>query len=344
MGPGTSVTSRFGHAALCVKSKRYPQGQCFNYGASPARAGLWRDIVLGRAMFMVKPQSYASLMTVYMKAGRSVYAQPIVLDAQALELLVQRLEHESLPAHREYLYNPFTQNCSTRLRDLIDEASGGALRAASKPGTSTYREVAAQALRDEAPLMLGMELTVGRAGDAPLSDWDAMFAPAELRRIVASSMNAPIRTLYQGQEPTMLANPARRLHLYLVFFGAAMGLSVLFLCRYSRLTCLVALSTLGLSLASLSAVPIAATFASALPQRWPHEALLVAWPTDLLIPWLAWRRHALLQTYLRLRLLAGLLCAIGLLLGLLVQPLWPLLCLVMPALFAATRTQPLRLP
>ncbi len=221
--------------------------------------------------------------------------------------MAARLEYESLPAHREYLYNPFTQNCSTRLRDLIDEASGGALRAASKPGTSTYRQLAAQALRDDAWLMLGMELTLGRAGDVPLSDWDAMFAPAELRRIVASSVNAPIRTLYQGLQPSTRPGPARRLHLYLVFFGVAMGLFVFLLCRRSRLTRLVALTILGLSLTALSAVPIAATFASALPQRWPNEALLIAWPTDLLIPWLAWRRDALLQTYLRLRLLTGLL-------------------------------------
>ena len=57
-------------------------------------------------------------MADYTAADRTIWVQRLPLtDAQAVTLAA-RLEHDARPENREYLYDHFMDNCTTRLRDI----------------------------------------------------------------------------------------------------------------------------------------------------------------------------------------------------------------------------------
>jgi hypothetical protein len=53
-------------------------------------------------------------------------------DARATHALREFLEWNWLPQNRDYLYDYFRDNCSTRVRDALDRVLGGALRTSSR--------------------------------------------------------------------------------------------------------------------------------------------------------------------------------------------------------------------
>jgi Domain of unknown function (DUF4105) len=120
----------------------------------------------------------------YVRRNRSVYLNALNLGPpQRLELqrIVQAMDNDE---DRYYLYDYYLDNCSTRIRDLLDIVLGGQIRAETEginTGTS-YRWHTRRLLR---PLMwayLGIQFVVGNRGDEELSAWEEMFLPLFLVR------------------------------------------------------------------------------------------------------------------------------------------------------------------
>ena len=81
--------------------------------------------------------------TIYEAADRDVWVQPLPLTTDEKRRLLARLEHDVQDAHKRYAYDHLTDNCSTRVRDALDEATGGKLRAMQVPSDGrTYRDLA----------------------------------------------------------------------------------------------------------------------------------------------------------------------------------------------------------
>jgi hypothetical protein len=101
-----------------------------------------------------------------------------------------RGEVNALRAHADthfYVYDHVRDNCSTRLRDLLDRVTGGALRRAAQTLDSgrTYRQftLAGEAGRIDALLFL--DLIVGPPYDQVVSGWDLLFLPVHLAEALA---------------------------------------------------------------------------------------------------------------------------------------------------------------
>src|SRR6185295_11885038 len=82
------------------------------------------------------------------------------------------------PENRFYVYDHFADNCTTKLRDIIDHASGGEL----KEGTGrafpmTFRQMGRQGMAELPVLIAFGDFAVGRALDRHPSLWEAMFHP-----------------------------------------------------------------------------------------------------------------------------------------------------------------------
>src|SRR5690606_11886520 len=134
MGPGEHVFERFGHAAICVEhpvnAGRAPADRCYNYGTTdfqtpPQQIG-W-DFVRGKAKFWVSVWPRERMLQAYIAADRDVYRQVLVLSPSEQAQLERRLVHDSQEANRYYRYHHFDDNCTTRIRDVVDEAVAGRL-------------------------------------------------------------------------------------------------------------------------------------------------------------------------------------------------------------------------
>lgn len=329
IGPGRALESRFGHAVLCVFSARYPAGECFNYGATRARHELLEEIVFGDALFLLKREPYGFMLDLYTSQDRDIYQQALPLSEDEARALVLRLEYDSLPGNREYVYRPFTDNCSTRVRDVLNEATHGGLQSLqSSDGVVTYRQHVRDMLSDHARVLAALDLVLGAEADRMLDKWDAMFAPPYLRAAVAEVFGAnatplhigwqgPVAaTKWTGRTPVVLCAPV---FLVVALLGTCAG-------RWWRAAVLLVLGTF---LGIVSLLPLVLAIGSALPEAWPNYAAFLWMPTDFVVAVLgvvARSDRSRVVTMLWGYILARLLLLIGLGLasvtGIVSQPLW----------------------
>ena len=94
---------------------------------------------------------------------------------------MQELDTE---ANRYYRYDYYRDNCSTRVRDVLDRVVRGQIRAATDDtdtGT-TYRWHTARLLQSAPAPYAGIQFVVGNRGDETISAWEEMFLPLRLKQ------------------------------------------------------------------------------------------------------------------------------------------------------------------
>jgi hypothetical protein len=317
VGPGDDLFSKFGHAALCVEG-----GLCYNYGTSDFSrpVGLGWEVVRGRARFWVSVSDLETMLLSFELEDRTIYRQRLPLTEKQALGLSRALEKDALPENRAYVYNHFLENCSTRPRDHIDGATGGALRRVELEGIGSFRDYAAEGLsRASAVLVPASDFLMGRWIDHPIDAYAAMFLPDVLREGVSSALKAPQEVVYQRSGPPLASRVkgARAASL-----AVSLGLSAMFLVslalgerarRFFRKSGAILLGSLGTALLSAAIV-------SVLPELRRNELLLVFFPLDFV---LRSANRAFVASYSTMRLAVLALVALLRGAGVLIQPLWP---------------------
>jgi hypothetical protein len=236
-GPGDHPFFKFGHNALLVRDKATGSDRVYNFGTfrfdSP---GLIREFLHGRLTYWLSVSSLSVTMASYERENRSIVLQELALPPAEKLALRARLDENARPENREYKYDYFLDNCSTRVRDAVDRATGGALRAAARaPGRLTLREQALRMTADVVPLYLALDLVLAGVTDRPIDRWGEMYIPEELQRdlraVTLPGPNGP-RPLVAVEQTAFAADrapplerpPARFVSLLL----AGLGLGLLF--------------------------------------------------------------------------------------------------------------------
>jgi hypothetical protein len=123
----------------------------------------------------------------YRKENRSIDAQKLALSPAAFARLRDHLLEQVQPQNRDYLYDYYLSNCSTRVRDVLDIALDGQLfRATSKaPAGQNFRDHTRRSVEMDGGYYLGLEAVLGLPVDRPVSRWDEMFLPAVVATALA---------------------------------------------------------------------------------------------------------------------------------------------------------------
>ena len=237
MGQGDQVWEKFGHNALWVHDPIRGTDQVYNYGVFDfASPGYWSRFVKGNWIYQIAADDIFRTVAAYQYWDRTLVAQELNLTAEQTAELQAFLEWNVRPENREYRYDYFRDNCSTRIRDVIDRVLGGQLRAAtaSVPTATTYRWHSRRLIADDAVAYTGLHAGLGPRADRPISAWEEMFLPgkvrervAELRVVSPGGGYTPLvrseHVLYQstGRSPERAA-PPRWLPAFLLI-GAALG-------------------------------------------------------------------------------------------------------------------------
>jgi hypothetical protein len=182
IGPGDELFSRWGHIGLRVRADG--EDRLYSYGyAVDGGLGQLVALVKGKALFRLAGRRWAKAFPWYQERDRRMEAQPLQLPPAQLRALVERLQIESRPVNRDFVYDSLHTNCSTRLRDLLDDVSGSALRRASEdanPGR-TLRTDTRTATANSLLVAIGLDVVVGAAQDSVPTGWAAMYLPADLQ-------------------------------------------------------------------------------------------------------------------------------------------------------------------
>lgn len=343
MGQGEHLFERFGHAAICVIDDHAPaRSRCYNYGTtdfgSPPEELGWA-FLRGRARFWVSVWPLERMLKSYEADDRTIYRQRLPLSPEQARRVREKLEHDARPENRYYLYHHFHDNCTTRLRDIIDVAAGGSLsRATERPFPATFRSIGREGLA-EAPLALVVgDLLVGRDADRHPTVREAMFLPDVLRREVAAELGAPPELVYAREGRSFSHDPPHN-GPYQLALAALIALPVA-LARLARRAERVALALSGLLLGLIGLAVWAVALVSSVPELRANEVLIVFWPSDLALGALTpvWR-----QRYAKLRLCLLFVTSALAVIGVLRQPLlsWVLVA-ALPMVAALTLRQEAR--
>lgn len=199
--PGEIYWQRFGHNALLVQ--RNGEARVYNYGIFDFRQKNFAlNFARGEMRYRLAAEPLADTLWLYQQEGRWVQQQVLALDPAQARALAAFLEHNARPENAEYRYDYFLSNCSTRVRDALDQATQGALRRALQgqpSGTDYRREVTALIAPAGLALALGMDLGLGPLADAPIDRWAHGFLPLVLMQAVREVQLAPGRALVAAE-------------------------------------------------------------------------------------------------------------------------------------------------
>ena len=236
MQPGDVFFERFGHNALIVDDPAEPEPLSYNFGFfDPSEPDFMSRFIRGDMRYMLAALPFADDLAYYRDVGRGVSIQWLDLDPAQARALAAALAENAKPEHAHYRYDYFTDNCSTRVRDAIDRALGGALRSQlqGRSRGNSYRGDAVR-LASPAPWMwIGFDIGLGPAADRPNSIWDDTFVPMRLADALREARNVDGRPLVSSEQVivphTQAPEPAERPRLLWPWLatGAVLGLGIL---------------------------------------------------------------------------------------------------------------------
>jgi hypothetical protein len=184
-GPGTEIYSVYGHSALRIVVPEKKIDTVYNWGvfdfATPNFA--WK-FAKGRLNYSLGVDSYETFLRDYFLEQRWVISQKFNLETPDIERLFLLLEENLKPENITYSYDFYYDNCSTRIRDLMEKAVGEDLLyppEKTKKELQTFRYLTGEYEKVFPWLKLGIDLLIGSPGDKKASFREMMFLPAHLK-------------------------------------------------------------------------------------------------------------------------------------------------------------------
>jgi hypothetical protein len=214
-GPGTQLWERFGHNAILIRDRATGTQRLYNYGMFDfAQKDFFLNFARGQMLYRIDRDDPTDEYPLYRSEGRWIVEQDLNLTPAQRAKLRDFLRWNSRPENAQYHYDYFTANCATRVRDALDMALGGAIRAQTiAPSRGfTYRMDTLRLMRPEPALMLLLDAGLGPFADTRLSYWDESFVPMRfmvyLREIKVRDATGALRplvaresVLYAGRLP-----------------------------------------------------------------------------------------------------------------------------------------------
>lgn len=203
MQPGEVFFERFGHDAIVVVDPDSGEAVSYNFGFfDPSEPDFLSRFIRGEMMYHLVALPATQDLAQYQAAGRGVSMQWLDLEPEQARALAALLAERARPENSRYRYDYFTANCATQVRDALDTAMGGALKAqlAGRSRGNTYRSEAVR-LASPAPWMwLGFDLGLGPYADRALSRWEEAFVPMRLADSLREARNRQGRPLVQSEQ------------------------------------------------------------------------------------------------------------------------------------------------
>jgi hypothetical protein len=183
-GPGSEIYSMYGHSALRIVIPEEESDLVYNWGVfdfnTPNFA--WK-FAKGKLSYMLGVYPYDRFLRDYFSEERWVISQKFNLDSAEIEKLFQLLAENLKPENVKYRYNFYYDDCSSRIRDIIEKAVGDDLLYPpdEKKELHTFRYLTGEYEKRYPWIKLGIDVLIGSPGDKKATFRDRMFLPADLK-------------------------------------------------------------------------------------------------------------------------------------------------------------------
>ena len=180
-GPGPEVYSLYGHTALHFKDTSRGTDVAVNWGMfSFSKPNFVLRFVFGLTDYEIGIQDFAYFCEAYRYEHRWVKEQQLDLTPREKLLIAEAIEENYRPENREYRYNYFYDNCTTRARDMIANHLSGKLDYGTSPHEGlSFRQLIHQYCEGYPWVRFGNDILLGLQADAPTTAAERQFLPNE---------------------------------------------------------------------------------------------------------------------------------------------------------------------
>ena len=189
-GPGEEMYSSFGHAGIRVTDTATGSDVVYNYGTfNGFEENFEIKFMRGKLLYYLAEESFVDFIGTYVREGRWVKEQQLLLSQSQLQAIVDRLRTNLLPRNSAYKYDFLYENCATRIRDLLPKSLGSDYKMglAPHPQYTTFRQSIDDYLRFNPWTRLGIDLLLGRPVDKKADGKTMQYLPDFLSTGVGAS-------------------------------------------------------------------------------------------------------------------------------------------------------------
>jgi hypothetical protein len=182
-GPGDELYFWWGHIALIIEDSDKGTSRFFDYGLfSFDNENFFYNFAFGRLLYSCGVSLSSRNTAAYINTNRGIVFYTLNVPPENRKKVRDFAEFNVLPENRDYFYHHFKDNCSTRIRDIIDLAVDGQFKEqyGNAPGRYTFRQHVRRHTWFMSPVDWVLNFWMGQVIDTPITVWEEMFLPSEV--------------------------------------------------------------------------------------------------------------------------------------------------------------------
>jgi len=207
MGPGNELYFWWGHVALVVEDNETDNSYFFDYGIFDfGKENFFYDFAFGRLLYCCGVSQTDRSYNAYKRTNRDIFTYTLDLTPEEKEKVFEFAAKNVLPENRDYYYHHFYDNCSTRIRDIVDLATEGQFKKQFENEISrfTFRQHVRRHTYFSPAGDWFLNFLMGQVIDTPITVWEDMFLPSEVGKCIEdfyyTDNNGNVRKLVSSVE------------------------------------------------------------------------------------------------------------------------------------------------
>lgn len=201
----------FGHSAIRMVDRTLGVDYVFNYGVFDFNTeNFYLNFAKGSNHYLLGAYDYQYFEQSYIEDNRFLHEQALNLTLEQRQRLYKFLVWNSMPANRAYWYDPYYDNCATRIRDAFVKVFGDSVKFDGSYIKTKYsiRQLKDLYAKDYPWGNLGIDICQGMPIDRVATPYQYMYLPAYLESgfdhatIVNDSATVPLvaskKIIYQS--------------------------------------------------------------------------------------------------------------------------------------------------
>ena len=182
---GYELYSAYGHSAIRIKDPVNDIDIVFNYGTFNYHTDYFLlKFIRGTLDYSLSIEPFDMFINTYQRENRSVQEQIFDLTLAEKQALFNRLIVNYETEERNYRYDFFYDNCSSRIHEIIKEVLGNELNFGSdlhENSPQTFRDLINPALKFSQWADFGVMLIMGYPTDNTATNYQKMFLPIHMK-------------------------------------------------------------------------------------------------------------------------------------------------------------------
>jgi hypothetical protein len=208
IGAGEFYWEAFGHSAIRIKSGNQDYMYGFGY-FNFNDEDFFLNFAKGKMQYFLGIQASDIELDDYTQQNRKIWVQKLKLSSIQKNKLIKQLNYLAKPENRYYPYDYFLNNCTTKIRDILDEATDGEVsKQLKKINTNLSWSDKTFPVANQSWMNLGIAIAYGLPAYKKQNQWNLAVFPEDYAKALASvqtqnNWNTPAKLIYQPKSKSV---------------------------------------------------------------------------------------------------------------------------------------------